>query len=381
MLNIQDPTYRGSILLHEALLEACGEAVSGAGAYAFVSADGVNLLMKDSAFHEFIQRGPYRLIIGMDEITNLRTLAAITELCAAYPNLWVRAFLHDTKGSTFHPKFSWFKTAEGGCIVVGSGNLTSKGLRRNREAYVVEHVNETEILEIELKWNLWLESCEEYLKDIDDPAVLLRAEENKWKFVRKKRKRQGSPTPEAQPAASEEELTIEQDDEIGAWGFDATSDVLVAEIPVGRKRTLRKWCQANFKVETLRSFFETEPHAPRQLVLRKVTKEGFLKEIETRGVVSKKSSNYCFELTPPENTLYPQNGRPLGVFVKLSPRTFIYMVVMPAELGHAELEAELDLHRENVKQLVRYQTHVTDLIRINPNLAILRYLNNSEEGE
>jgi hypothetical protein len=36
MLNIQDPTYNGSVLLHEALLEVCGEATCGAGAYAFV---------------------------------------------------------------------------------------------------------------------------------------------------------------------------------------------------------------------------------------------------------------------------------------------------------------------------------------------------------
>ncbi len=50
MLYIQDPEYENSFLLNEALLEACENAEYGAGTYAFVSANGIDLLMKNSIF-------------------------------------------------------------------------------------------------------------------------------------------------------------------------------------------------------------------------------------------------------------------------------------------------------------------------------------------
>ena len=57
MFNIQDPSFGGNKLLHEALLEACNNALYGAGAYAYVTSSGVNMLMKDKVFEEFINRG------------------------------------------------------------------------------------------------------------------------------------------------------------------------------------------------------------------------------------------------------------------------------------------------------------------------------------
>ncbi len=79
MLYIQDPEYENSFLLNEALLEACENAEYGAGTYAFVSANGIDLLMKNSIFEKFIETGKYFLVIGMDEITNTNTINAITE--------------------------------------------------------------------------------------------------------------------------------------------------------------------------------------------------------------------------------------------------------------------------------------------------------------
>lgn len=50
----------------------------------------------------------------MDEITNTNTINAITEYKNIHSNLSVKAFVHTTKASIYHPKFSWFKTREGG---------------------------------------------------------------------------------------------------------------------------------------------------------------------------------------------------------------------------------------------------------------------------
>ena len=52
----------------------------------------------------------------------------------------------------------------------------------------------------------------------------------------------------------------------------------------------KKWCQANFDVETLKSYFETTPNAKYEIILRCVTKEGIILDIEKRPVISKKVS-------------------------------------------------------------------------------------------
>ena len=98
MLYIQDPSYENSKQLLDAILECCPSARSGAGAYAFVSADGINLLIGDPIFTEFLEQGQFLLIVGMDEITNTRSLAALNHYMTHYPNLQVRAFLNNTTG-------------------------------------------------------------------------------------------------------------------------------------------------------------------------------------------------------------------------------------------------------------------------------------------
>lgn len=376
MLCIQDPEYEDSLLLNEALLEACENACCGAGTYAFVSADGIDLLMNNSIFETFIQRGNYYLVIGMDDITNSNTLKAIKEYQATHEKLIVKAFVHMTKGSTYHPKFSWFRTEDGGYLVTGSGNLTQKGLRRNREAYVLEKVTTDEIEEIESKWISWLNDCNDYLLNIDDPRVIKKADENKKKIFERVKRRIAFD----QVKSTNKEIIIgergkiECKDENGAWEFTKDASVLLAEIPVGRDRKLKKWCQANFNIETLESFFGTKPNAKYEIILRCITKDGLMLNIEKRPVISKSSINYCFELTPPKNTLYPDDGRPIGVFVKISVRTFLYMIIMPDDLYHVRLKRKLDNSRTRLDRMARCQLSVQELIEVCDDLPILDYL-------
>ncbi len=291
MLYIQDPEYENSFLLNEALLEACENAEYGAGTYAFVSANGIDLLMKDSIFEKFIETGKYFLVIGMDEITNTNTINAITEYKNVHSNLSVKAFVHTTKASIYHPKFSWFKTREGGYLVTGSGNLTQKGLRKNREAYVLEKVTNDQIKSIEAEWNRWIKSLESYLFDINDKKVLEKAKENKKRVMERTKGR----CTNKKKSKGDEHLyakreMIEYEDESGAWEITNDSLALLAEIQIGRDRKSKKWCQANFDVETLKSYFETTPNAKYEIILRCVTKEGIILDIEKRPVISKKVS-------------------------------------------------------------------------------------------
>lgn len=390
MLCIQDPSYEDSKQLLDEILACCPSARFGGGAYAFVSADGINLLIGDPVFTSFLEHGRFLLIVGMDEITNMRSLTALNHYTALYPNLEVKAFLHDTAGSTFHPKFCWFNCGDYGYVITGSGNLTQKGMQRNREAFEVKKVSLDELTSVVQYWNSWIESVSRFLLPLNEEAVIQRARENVRRMSLAQPRHGGTGArphagiaPEA-PAVmggmptggenAEEDLYV--DDEFGAWEYEINSAVLICEIPRGDKR----WNQANFDANTFQTFFESTPGIAGQmaLILRDVKRDGNLGEIRHRPPVSVASHNYRIELYIDRGTVYPVDGRVLGVFVKLSSRTFLYSLVFPSDEEYPALEARLDSERHRHDRLVRYQTNAGELLKIAPSLPILYYLSQAE---
>jgi hypothetical protein len=87
---IQDPTIPYSYSLHEALLQGCSGAQRGGGAYAFVSQDGVKLLLEDDVFKSFVDNGIFRLVVGIDEITNENALKKLSLLRDEFDLHWLR---------------------------------------------------------------------------------------------------------------------------------------------------------------------------------------------------------------------------------------------------------------------------------------------------
>ncbi|QAT42196.1 phospholipase D family protein [Aminipila luticellarii] len=353
MFNIQDPRYQNSRLLNEALLEACEYAVYGAGTYAFVSADGVHLLMKNQTFEKFITRGTYHLIIGMDEITNIKTLAALKEYGRKFPNLRSDAFIHHTAGSTFHPKYSWFKYETGGMLVLGSGNLTARGLRKNTEAFVVQKLNEEEILSIETKWKDWVDSSRECIKSLQDPEVILKASENAGLAVKNLK-------------------TAGWEDEKGVWTFGPDSEVFIAEIRDHWKSTRYKM---DVDLPTGNFFFGLGFLPEKEIVLKKVAARGNLEEIESKTMSFTSDKKYRMEFTIQENEEKKIKGCPFTVFVRLAPRTFLYTIILPDERGYKQLRRQLKRMPRDQEGLIRYHTNGGQLKeRVNA-LAILDYLN------
>ena len=390
MFYIQDPSYENSKQLLDAILECCPFARFGAGAYAFVSADGINLLIGDPIFTDFLERGQFFLIVGMDEITNTRSLAALNHYTVLYPNLQVKAFLHNTTGSTFHPKFCWFDCGDYGYVIAGSGNLTQKGMQRNREAFEAKTVTSDELAAIVQYWNSWLDSISAFLLPLDNEAVVQRAEENvrrmqvSWprRVVHVTRPHVGV-VPEEQavpeittPDAEVMETVLYADDELGSWEYDTASAVLICEIPRGERR----WNQANFDANTFQTYFESTPGVAEQmaLILRDVKHDGSLGKIRHRPPVSVASHNYRIELYVDRGTTYPDDGRVLGIFVKLSSRTFLYSLVFPADAEYPSLQAKLDSERSRRDRLVRYQTTAEELQILAPTLSILQYLSQAD---
>lgn len=390
MLYIQDPSYENSKQLLDAILECCPSAHFGAGAYAFVSADGINLLIGDPIFTDFLKRGQFLLIVGMDEITNTRSLAKLNHYMTHYPNLQVMAFLHNTTGSTFHPKFCWFDCGNYGYVIVGSGNLTQKGMQRNREAFEAKEVTSDELASIVQYWDSWRDSVKDFLLPLNHEAVVQRAEEN-MNRMRAVRPRRAAPVarphagvvpgeqavPEiATPDAEVMEMALYADDELGSWEYDNTSAVLICEIPRGKGR----WNQANFDANTFQTYFESTPGVAGQmaLILRDVKPDGSLGEIRHRPPVSVASHNYRIELHVDRGTTYPDDGRVLGIFVKLSSRTFLYSLVFPVNTEYPSLQAKLDSERQRRDRLVRYQTTAEELQTLAPTLSILQYLSQAD---
>ncbi|MGN7721986.1 phospholipase D family protein [Chitinophaga sp. 22620] len=333
MLHFQDPYFSNSYTLHEALIQSCSASIHGKGAYAFASKGGIEILFKDSVFDSLLERGEYSLIIGIDEITNLASLEILHNIKTARPSLTVKAFDHNNRGSLFHPKLSYFKNQnESGTLIVGSGNLTLGGLRRNREAFSLIQLSNEEFQRIEQYWNAWLLHSDQLLKEIDNPDVIRKARDNQ--YVRRARIIRPDEEVEVEidalPEGVDEIEILHQD----GWQFYPDSEVLIAEIP----RSGDRWKQANFDIDTFRNFFGAIPGDNSQrILLRNINDDFSMSEIEVRPSVSVVSQNYRFELDAASGLLYPNEGKPIGVFVKVTTRMFLYHLYMPDQPLYAEL--------------------------------------------
>lgn len=337
MLHIQDPYFSDSYTLHEAMIQSCSSSSMGCGAYAFATKSGIEMLLKDHEFDAFLERGNFSLIVGIDEITNLESLEALNNIRNIRPNLSVHAFDHNNRGSLFHPKLSYFRnTNETGSLIVGSGNLTVGGLRKNREAFSISNLSIEELQRIDQYWQCWIGQSNNLIKEINDPTVIRKATENQ--YIRRTRIIHAE-LEEAENENPREAIIQDFDLRGDGWEFDNNSEVLIAEIPKSGNR----WKQANFDIGTFRTFFGATPGDNSQrILLRNVNEDFTLSSIETRPSVSVISQNYRFELDAASGLLYPVNGKPIGIFIKLTTRMFLYHLFMPGQPLYEEINDWLE---------------------------------------
>ena len=363
MLHFQDPYFSDSYTLHEALIQSCATSIQGKGAYAFASKSGIEILLKDSVFDSLLDRGEYSLIVGIDEITNLASLEALSAIKAAKPNLNVKAFDHSNRGSLFHPKLSYFKNQDDtGNLIVGSGNLTLGGLRRNREAFSLIQLSVDELLRIEQYWNAWLLQSNALLKDIDNIDVIRKATDNQYiRRTRIRRPDEEVVIEDEIPIVGLDGIEIQRQD---GWQFYPDSEVLIAEIPRGKDR----WKQANFDMDTFQIFFGANPfNSSQRVLLRHINEDNTLSNIENRKTVSRKSKNFSIELNAASGLDYPDNGRPIGVFVKVTTRMFLYHLYMPNQPLYEEINDWLQTNwkgrGDRMKRITTRVNQINEVIR------------------
>lgn len=415
MFCIQDPSYENSKYLHETLISECVGCISGAGAYAFATKDGINLLLLDDNFKDFLETGTFTLVVGTDDITNEHSIVSLIELQKKYgSHLVVKAYVHNGKGSTFHPKFSWFQKNDGGVLVLGSGNLTQKGLRYNREAYNVVQYDESGITEVVDEWNRWFLHSTPFLFNITDSVVLAKAKQNSEKIKavstakatvqrehtikpgevkladiyksQPKDKRTGKkatskkslPVPEGQPTPISPAVTDEEIDiDASYWTINKDSAVLIAEIPKSGNR----WKQANFDKSTFEHYFGATcgENGEYRILLKNVNDDGTMDETEIRPSVSVSSQNYRFELEAASDLEYPDgNERPIAIFAKVSRRDFIYMLLMPEHPSYGEVMAFIGEIAAPSMKMRRLQYIAGDVETRIPSLALWTRLEKEE---
>jgi hypothetical protein len=318
-LNLQDPGSPSGYLL-ETLADVAQGAERGGGFFAWATEAGVQLLVEDKAVGAFLKESPFDLTVGVDAITDERALDAIIAAQANAQQLSARAFVHDLRPLLFHPKFTWFRQGGELTLIAGSGNLTVGGLRSNWELFTRAVATGREANAIEATLREWEERWEEYLLPIDDPRVRERAAQNTGReelLQRPRVRRRGEPRE-------------------GVRTFSGSEPVLITEIPKGDR-----WKQANFHLEDYEEFFGAEVGSQRRILLQHVNADATLGELENRPSVAVRSHNYRFELAAAGGLPYPDDGRPIGVFVRLADGIFLYRLLMPVSDSYVTIAALL----------------------------------------
>lgn len=330
MLKFQSAGAAGGYLLEHLLVESIG-ATRGGAVFAWVNVNGVKSLLEDDVFDEFLLNSNFRLFVGTDSITDPPAVEKLIEIAAGRPRLDVRAFMSPTT-SLFHPKMAWFEHHAHLSLIVGSGNLTMGGLKSNWEAFVLLKLAGAEREDALRQIENFLTSVTDHLLPVTDPRVLERATRNTGNERSLRTPR--TPAPRAPRVST------------------AVEEVLVAEIP----RAGNRWAQANFDLENYEGFFGAQVGSQRRISLHHVDASGELGEVESRPSVEVASQNYRFELAAARGRDYPSEGSPIGVFLRLGTGEFLYLLLLPGEVGYDEVDNLLTtrwLGRADRKRRVR----------------------------
>lgn len=345
-LTLQNPAGQDSDYLLEVLLEQSIDALCGGAAYAWATPRGIALLLGDDVFEDFLRTGDFQLIVGVDAITTPAALQKLAEAESRFPTLTVRAFMSADGEGLFHPKLAWFGRGEAGSLIVGSGNLTGGGLWGNREAFTLSQLDRATMADVQQQWVAWRTANATRLYPVSDSEVLERAKQNTgWTHGRR------GPVATPPPSARHVPSVSTADDE---------RTLLIAEIPASGNR----WKQANFDKSNYEQFFGAKVGTQRHMLFQSLRGNGTLGEVESRPSVEVASHNWRFELDAASGLDYPESGRPIGVFLRLKPRTFVYLLSMPGDGYYDELAAHLagsDVADDQIRRLREKVSDAEDL--------------------
>jgi len=338
MLIFQKP---GRPDLLDAINNAAQNAESGGGAFAFASKGGIAVLLSASHVKNMLKNGrPIHLIVGVDSITNAEALLYLADQVKKYNVLHAEVFMHDHPYSTFHPKFSWFASADRLTLLTGSGNLTVRGLGQystanpphgNWEAFSVQTFDGPQSKQINNQILGWIDEQRKLgvLRDIDDQDVWKRAVENSRVWIIRR------PPPLAtheQKPAQTSTIFLDNEEEI-----ITKQAVLVREIPRNRHG------QADIGKSALTNFFGYNGE-PINIFLQNVSLNDEIGEIEQKRLFVNKSRNYRVELQAIASLKYEvtsHDERMILVATKFDNCSFRYTIVPVTSKEYPKVSAML----------------------------------------
>lgn len=318
---LQDPglTPKRNLLLELQKHFKSGEHICCA--FAFATARGIGLLFDDPSVQANLKFATLQMIIGMDAITDTRSVIRFSQLCSDLKNVSVRFFL-PSSGGIFHPKVSWVKIGDSGVVITGSGNLTRGGLETNFEAFSVISIDASQLATIEDTWNGFLAGNDKFLFELDSEEVKNAAEQNRKvnKAIKKAKKDVGIVESEHDVPEDSKTIFIQE----------------LTEGRGGRQRDVGTWAAKNY--------FEKDS----DIYLTYVDSHGNQSFETAKKVTSKGSKNYAIDLDASKGVKESGGNLPIVVFLRTAPCAYLYHILDPQSADYKYVYSYLE--KEGVKK-------------------------------
>ena len=306
---------------------------------------------------------------------------------------------HTDSSIIFHPKIYLFESNQIYTLIVGSNNLTTRGLVQNIESsLLITDAKEGNSLHNSF-YNYWkgiLEGTEEHLYPITQELIdklyvdkVITKEDvrtklydngkdeidlSKEKSIKFKKTKIQKFVPKRVVKVKK---TIKASDKEKGKSekvvnelLHVSDEVLITEFSKSGDR----WSQVNFPIKIFEDFFGAKRgDNSYNISIMNISKDGELGEVVNVQSVTVSSNNFRFELNCKETKqAYPSgDDRPIGIFIKLSNTKFIYRVLMPEDESYKTIKTYLYKEsKSKPREMKRAIVHVEAIHALYPDLII-----------
>ncbi len=301
-------------------------------------------------------------IIGVDQFgTSNEALDQLLEMN-------VNSYIYYTSSTIiFHPKIYLFEGTEDVAIIVGSNNLTQKGLVQNIEGSVLIKYTKNEKVD-------FLKQIEEYYFTIfagNDPNLyklttklidelvkdgIVKKEIEVRKIYNIKKPELSSKKDKSYPPRALQKIPKDFHPSISSEATTSlipTADALpqsnspitleAKEVLIAQIGGPGRWQQVNFPIALFQEYFgATAGDNSYTVQIRHIEDNGTLNEVENRQTVTVLSKNYRIELGATAGKKYPPlPDRPIVVFIKRAGNEFLYKLFMPSDNDYSNISSYL----------------------------------------